>query len=200
MAPERSPLSPRTGLLAAILPFVLAAGLVLLYDVVREIPASYGCGEDDPPGHDAVIAAYRSGAMVLHLLTISVTLGALALLSAGRGRGRGPLGIGWPTLIAVAAMVLIVLQTLLPEDNDAAYVLLPLIVVVIGFVVVAGPFGAQATGALAALLLLGAAAWARRAFARDRTLAVRTALWALVVLTGAHLLLVYFQGDAPTLC
>ena len=171
-----------------MLPFVLAAVAVLLFDVVREIPASYGCGEDDPPGHDAAIAAYRSGAMVFHLLTVAAALGALALLSADRG--RGPLGIGCPTLIAVAVMALVALLALFPGDA-AAYVLLPLIVVVVGFVVVAGPFGAQATAALAALLLLGAAAWARRAVGRGRTLAVRAALWVLVVLTGAHLLLVY---------
>lgn len=30
--------------------FVLAAGLVLLYDIVREVPASPSCGDDARPG------------------------------------------------------------------------------------------------------------------------------------------------------
>jgi hypothetical protein len=197
MAPERSSLPPGARVIAAALPFVLAAVAVLLFDVVREIPADYGCGEDEPLGHDAVVAAYRSGALLLHLLTLGAALGALALLSAGRG--RGPLGIGWPTLVAAAAMVLAALLVLLGTDV-ALFVLLPLILVVIGIAEVAGPLGPQATGALAAALLLGAAVWARRAVVRERTLAVRTALWALVVLTVAHLMLVYFQGDTPTFC
>ena len=197
MAGEGSPLSPRSRVLVAALPFVLAAACVLLFDVVREIPPSYSCGDSDPPGHGDVVAAYHSGALVLHLLTIGAALGALTLLSAGRG--RGPLGIGWPTLVAFAAMVVAaVLVAVL--DTAALIVFIPLVLVVIGIAVVAGPFGAQATGVLAVLLLAGAAAWAGRAVARGRTLAVRTALWALVVLTGAHLMLVLFQGDVPAFC
>src|SRR5215207_3869321 len=93
-------LSPRTrGLLVAV-PFMLAAALVLWFDVVREIPPSYGCGDIKPAGHDAAVAAYRRGATLLHLLTIGCTLGVLASISAERG--RGPLGVGWPTSIAAA--------------------------------------------------------------------------------------------------
>jgi len=181
-----------------VLAFLLAVVAVLIFDVVREIPPSYGCGESEPAGHNDDIAAYHSGALPLHLLTIGAALGALALLSAGRG--RGPLGVGWPTLIAIAAMVAAALIVLVPIDNAPLLVFLPLVMVVLGISVVAGLFGTQATGVLAALLLFGAAAWARRAVVCGRTLAVRIALWALVVLAGGHLLLVYFQGDPPTLC
>jgi hypothetical protein len=197
MAPERSPLPPDVRVAVVMLPFLLAAVTVLLFDVLREIPVSYGCGEDDPPGHDAVVAAYRSGALPLHLLTIGAAFGALVLLS--RDRGRGPLGLGWPTLVAVAVMALAALLVALGA-GAALYVVLPLILIVIGIAEVAGPFGARATGALAALLLLGAAAWARHAILDDRTVGVRAALWALLVLAVAHLLLVYFQGDVPALC
>ena len=144
MSRERSLLAPRSRVLVAVLPFVLAAGLVLLFDVMREIPPDYSSrGGSISDDHDAVIAAYHNGALPLHLLTVVATLGALALLSAGRG--RGPLGIGWPTLIALAVMVIMALLVLAQIPIAALIVFLPLVLVVIGFAVVAGAFGAQVT-------------------------------------------------------
>jgi hypothetical protein len=96
-------------------------------------------------------------------------------------------------------MIIMALLVLAQIPIAALVVFLPLVLVVIGFAVVAGPFGAQVTGVLAVLVLLGTAEWVRRGAARGRTLAVRTALWALVVLTTAHLILVYFQGDTPNI-
>lgn len=183
---------------AAVLAFLLAATVVLVFDVLREIPLSYGCSESAPAGHDDVVAAYHSGALPLHLLTVGIALGTLTLLSAGRG--RGPLGIGWPTFVALAAALAAAVVVLVPIDDAALLVLFPLVAVVLGITIAAGLLGASATGALAATLLVATAAWARRSIARGRTLPVRTALWALVVLTIAHLLLVFFQGDAPTFC
>ncbi len=198
MATERPQLSPAARTIVAAVPFALAAALVLLFDVLREIPLDYGCGEDAPAGHDAALAAYRSGATLLHLATVGCALGALTVLSAGRG--RGPLGIGWPTLVVGTLAVAAALLALLAGDDAGGYVLIPLLLVVIGIVIVADGLGARATALVAVLLLSGAAVWARRAVGAGHTAGVRAALWVLVVLTGAHLLLVYWQGDAPHLC
>jgi hypothetical protein len=192
------PLSPHLRRLVVVGPFVLAVGLVLLFDVLRDIPPSYGCGEDEPAGHDAAVAAYLSGATALHLIAIAWALGGVALLSA-RG-GRGPFGIGRPTAVALALVVVATPLALLANDSAGFLVILPLLLVVLGLVSLAEPFGAQSAGIIAAMLLLAVGLWAGRAVDTGRTGAPRAALWALVVLTGAHLLLVGGQGHGPFFC
>lgn len=72
---------------------------------------------------------------------------------------------------------------------------------VVGLAIVAQPLGAAATAILAALALLAAGVWIhRRVVDRDVTRGSRAALWALALLTGAHLLLVQTQGEAPFFC
>lgn len=198
MERDRRSLAPHLRRVVVVGSFVLAVGLVLLYDVLREIPPGYGCGEGEPAGHDAAVAAYRSGATALHLIVIAWTLGGIALLSAPGG--RGPFGIGRPTAAALALVVVATPLALLGTDVAGVLVLVPLLLVLLGLVTLAEPLGAQATGIVAALLLLAAGRWARKTLDAGRTVAPRAASWALAVLTGAHLLLVSVQGHGAFLC
>jgi hypothetical protein len=187
-------------------PFVLAALAVLVFDVLREIPLDYGCGESAPSGHEVEVSAYRTGADVLHLAAMGSTLVALAALTDRRG--LGPFGLSWKTtfgagLVVLSALVLAHWDALEGDVADVVPLLgmagLPTFLVVVGIVELAGPGGPVATGAVAIVGLAFAAAWASSSVG-SRTLALRVALWVLMILLGAHLALVYFQGDAPHLC
>lgn len=177
-------------------PFVLAAALALVFDVLRDIPPSYGCGDAEPAGHDAAVAAYRSGAIALHLIAIASTLGAIAVLSAFGARGR--ISIGRLTIALV--LVVVGVSMALVVSGNADWLGVPLLLVLIGFVWLAEPFGAQATGIAAALLLVAAGRWAHRASDAGRSYAACAALWVLALLVGAHLLLVELQGHGAFLC
>lgn len=186
------------GLIAA-LPFVLAAGLALLFDAVREIPIALACNESEPPGYDALVTAYQSGAVPLHFGVIACALGAIALLSVGPE--TGPLGIRPSTLAALvfAAFTVLVIVT---GGSEARHLLVPLYAIAIGLAELAAPFGPQRTAILAMLLLLlllGATFVFARVVA-GRPAGPRVALWILVLLTGGHLLLVDLQGEAPFFC
>jgi len=194
MERDGRPPRSRARRLVVVAPFILAAGLALLYDVMRDIPAGYGCG-GEPPGQDAAVAAYRSGAVPLHLLAIAWALGAVVLLSVA-----GKRAIGKPTAAALGLVVIVVSVALLGNDVASGLVLVPLLLVVIGFTALAGPLGAAATGAVAAVLLLGAGVGSARAVDAARTVAPRAALWALALLAGAHLLLVEHQGSGAFVC
>lgn len=195
-------LSPALRRLVVAGPFVLCAGLALLFDVVRDIPADYDCGEQPAAGHDAAVAAYASGALALHLVAIAWALGAIVLLSArgGRAPGRGPFGIGLPTAAALTALVVATLLVLLTGGGAAFLVLLPLLLAAFGLAAVAEPFGPAATGLAAAALLLAAGARSGRVADTGRTVAPRVALWLLALLAGAHLLIVAAQGSGPFFC
>jgi cellobiose-specific phosphotransferase system component IIC len=190
-------LSPTVRGLIAAVPFVLAAALAVMFDVVREIPVGLSCDDETPAGYDAAVAAYRHGAIALHLAVIAVTLAAIALLSRGHD---GPLGFSRQTVRVTAVLTLLVVALEVTGER-ALSLLAPLFVIVIGLVIVAQPLGAQATAVIAALALLAASVWIYRGVVdRDVTRGPRAALWALALLTGAHLVLVQMQGEAPFLC
>lgn len=193
MAQTSRPLTPAARAAAVALPFLFGALLPLIYDVVREIPETYNCSVSEPVGHAAIVSAYEGGANLLHLGVIGCALAALLLLSAG----GGPAGVGWPTLVAAQIAVLSAVLALYTQTSVVAWVLLPLALFALSLAELAGPLGPQATGALAALLLVGVGVQACRATLGGRMAWARAALWVLVVLTGTHLLLVYVQGVPP---
>lgn len=190
-------LSPTARGLIAAVPFVLAAALAVMFDVVREIPVGLTCNDETPAGYDAAVAAYRHGAIALHLAVLAVTLAAIVLLSRGHD---GPLGFSRATVTVIAMLTLLFVALGLAGDRVFA-LLLPLLVLVVGLAIVAQPLGAAATAILAALALLATSVWIYRGVVdRDVTRGPRAALWALALLIGAHLVLVQTQGEAPFFC
>ncbi len=185
--------------LAVAAPFVLAAGLALLFDVVREIPVDPGCGSFPSPAEEHAADVYANGAIPLHVLVIAWTVGAIVLLSYDPERPRG---FGRPTLIGFGLLVLGVVGAVALSGERAVVVLLaPLALIVIGFVIVAGTFTAPGTAIVAALALGATSVWIYRGVVdRDATYGPRAALWVLAVLTGAHLLLVLLQGESSYFC
>ena len=128
--------------------FALAALLPALFDVMKEIPPSYDCGESAGADHDEKVASYQAGYEVLHGLALLLSLSAILALSVARKRREGAGGIGIPTICVVAGVGVATLLALLfePARFTAVAVLLP----AIALTLVAQPLGPQLTGLIAA--------------------------------------------------
>jgi hypothetical protein len=187
------------GLVAAV-PFVLAAALAVIFDVVRTIPVGLSCADETPAGYDAAVAAYHAGSIPLHLGVIVVTLAAIALLGGGRDlllrSGRAVM-----TFVAMALLVAVVLGLAERPLELLTPVFLLLAGLAFGLVLLAQPLGPQVTAILAALALLATAVWIRRGVVdHDAVRGPCAALWALATLVSAHLMLVHYQGATPFFC
>lgn len=179
--------------------FALAALLPLLFDVMKDIPPSYDCGESAGADHDEKVASYQAGYEVLHGLALLLSLSAILALSVARKRREGAGGIGIPTICVVAGVGVATLLALLfePARFTAVAVLLP----AIALTLVAQPLGPQLTGLIAAALLAWAGVRATQAARTAGLLREQSALcWVLFVLTAGHALVVSQQGHGPYFC
>lgn len=179
--------------------FALAALLPLLFDVIKDIPPSYDCGESTSADHDEKVASYQGGYEVLHGLALLLSLSAIVALSVARKRRAGAGGIGIPTMGVVAGLGVAALLALLFESArvTALAVLLP----AIALALVAQPLGPQLTGLIAAALLAWAGVRATQAVRIAGSLREQSALcWVLFVLTAGHTLVVSQQGHGPYFC
>lgn len=199
MARSRSLLPPPAQACVVALPFLLAALLPLLYSVVRDAPESYGCWERPAATQAADVAAYAAGADLTHAGVIACALGAIVLLSVQR-IGGGPFGVGWPTFAGGVAIAVMALLAAGSPGGSRTLALLPFALVALLLSEVAAPLGAEATGVIAALLLVTIAAVAGASAVAGRSRGPQAALWALVVLTGAHLIVVDLAGHGPYFC
>lgn len=178
--------------------FALAAFLPILFDVIREIPPSYGCGEEEPPGLDQMVASYRQGFEVLHGLAALLLVAAIAALSTARRRRKGVTTGVAATVWAVAVIGAVALAALIGSDTAAAW---PAVLPAIALVGVAQALGTQVTALIfaAAIVLLGA-----RAILASRTSSTlyeaSTVCWLLLMLTIGHAMVVSGQGHGPWLC
>ena len=179
--------------------FLLAAFLPLLFDVIREIPPGYECGESPPVGED-VVASYRSGWEVLHGFTMLLSLVAVLALSIARKRRVGEGGAGLPTACAAAVSGIAALLSLSGSGlalPGAIAALLPASMLA----VLAAPLGPQLTGLIAAGLIAYAGVRATVATTTPGPLRGPSALcWGVFALTAGHALIVSQQGHGPYLC
>ena len=134
------------------LPFVVAALLTVVFEVAREIPANYDCGEEAAPGLDEQVDAYRKGYIPLHVAGFLSALAALVTISAVRMRRTGRGGIGWLTGLALGLLIALFVAGAVWEEVRVAFIVV--VFPAIGLVMVAQFIGPVATGVLAALLLL----------------------------------------------
>lgn len=179
--------------------FVLAALLPVLFDVMKDIPPSYDCGESPGADHDQKVASYQAGYEVLHGLALLLSVSAIIGLSVARKRRRGAGGIGIPTMCVVGGLGVAAVLALLfePARVTALAVLLP----AIALVVVAQPLGPQLTGLIAAALVAWAGVRATQAVGIAGSLREQSVLcWLLFVLTAGHSLVVSQQGHGPLFC
>ena len=177
--------------------FLLAIVLVLLFDVVREIPPSYDCGESPAPGHD--VESYRSGFEVLHGLTLLFLVAAVAAVSVARRARSGARGIGKPTAVVLAGIGLAALAALAIPDLEmlALLALLP----ALPLLILAAGLGPQLLGLIAVAVFAWLGVWAVGAVRREGALTQVSALcWTLLALTAGHVLIVAEQGHGPYLC
>ena len=177
----------------------LAALLPVLFDVIKDIPPSYDCGESAGAGHDDKVASYRAGYEVLHGLVLLLSLSAVVALSAARRRRAGAQGIGVPTVCVVIGVAVVALIALLLEPARVTWV--AALVPAIALLFVAQPLGPQLTGLIAAALLAWAGVRATQAVKVEGSLRRQSALcWVVFVLTAGHALIVSQQGHGPYLC
>lgn len=176
--------------------FAVAVLLAVLFDVIRDIPPSYDCGESAGVDHDERVASYQGGYEVLHGLALLLSLSAVVALSVTRKRRGGAGGIGLPTMCVVAGLGVAALL-FEPARVTVVAVLLPAIMLVL----VAQPLGPQLTGLVAAALLAWAGVRATQAVRIAGSLRTQSALcWVVLVLTAGHALVVSQQGHGPYLC
>ena len=177
----------------------LAALLLVLFDVIRDIPPSYDCGEGPGAGHDEKVASYRVGYEVLHGLELLLSLSAVVALSGARRRRVGAQGIGIPTVCVVIGVAVVALIALLLEP--ARVIVVAVLVPAIALVFVAQPLGPQLTALIAAALLAWMGVRATQAVRVAGSLRGQSALcWVVFVLTAGHALIVSQQGHGPYLC
>lgn len=195
------PLSPAARASAAALPFLLAATIPLIFDVLRDIPPGM-CG--DPRASDAVLSAYRSWATVLHVGVAVLALAAIVV--TGDRPGRGPFGLGLPTFTVVLSMAVVaaVFAVFVALRSTSFWLLLPLLpfIFTAGFLTpLAQPLGPDVTGLVVAFLLIciAAAVWAPTVH-DGYTAWPRACLWTLLLLIGGHLVLVFTQGTGGIGC
>lgn len=178
--------------------FALAALLPVLFDVIKDIPPSYNCGEGAGADHDEKVASYHGGYEVLHGLALLLSLSAII----AERRAQAPWGSRWigiPTMCVVGGLGVAALLALLfePARVTALAVLLP----ALALTLVAQPLGPQLTGLIAAALLAWAGVRATQAVRIAGSLRQQSALcWVLFVLTAGHALVVSQQGHGPYLC
>jgi hypothetical protein len=185
--------------LAVAVPLLAAAVLPLVFEVVREIPPNYDCGQEAPAGLERQVAEYREGYIPMHVIAFVAAFASLACLSVARRRRRGLPGIGNATGIALALVGVFLVAGLVSEEARVGLALV--VFPAIGLVIVAGMFGAEATGFLALGLLLGLGVWLSAGARREgRLLAASTACWVLLILIPAHVLVVSEQGSGPIFC
>ena len=173
--------------IAALLTLAVGAVLVAVFwSGLREVPADWGCWQDEPAGNN--LDAFRAGAGLLHGLSALTLLAAIVALS---WRRQAPLGVrrpGTPTMIVAALCAGVVVATVVGPDAIGAVVVL-----VAG--IVASGFG---YGLLAGLACLIAGAVVRTRAAHALTTA---GLWqAAVGAVPFHALVVYSQGISPIAC
>lgn len=181
----------RLALAALVVAPLLAALAVLLFDVIREIPPQYGCGDERPNGQDAALATYRRGSVIFHATTMICAFAGLLLLMPWRRIFAHESRLRLAVTVALGIAVLALASALV-------YVLS--ILVAVGIVSVAHPLGPKATGAIAVLLLAaGTLVVASKAIA-DRWLVPGGWLVVLFVLTSGHWLVVTVQGSGPIVC
>jgi hypothetical protein len=179
--------------------FLTAALLPFVFEVVREIPPNYDCGEEAPAGLARQVADYREGYIPLHVIAFAAAFGALACLSVARRRRRGLPGIGSATGIVLALVGVFLVAGLVSEEARVGFALV--VFPAIGLLIVAEQIGPEATGFLALGLLLGLGVWlSAGARHQGRLLAASTACWVLLVLIPAHALIVSEQGGGPIFC
>ena len=174
---------------ALALALALSAALVAWYWLdLRPIPVDYDCGDAEPPGQAAALAAYRAAAPLLHLTCALSMLAALVALSHRRMRARGEHRPGRPTAIAAALCALVAIAgVVMPEPVGV-------IVLVVGLV------GLVSSG-LPAIVALGCLVAGAIGTSKAAHWATTTGLW-IAVLLGVpyNALLVYLQGNGPILC
>ena len=179
--------------------FLLAIVLVLLFDVLREIPPDYGCGESPAPNLDERVASYQSGFEVLHALTLLLLAAAVAAVSVARRGRAGGRGVGKPTAAVLAAIGLAALAAVAIPDLGVLVVLLFLLAVPL--LILAGGLGPQLLGLVAVAAIAWLGVWAVRAARRAGALKrVSVVCWSLLGLTAGHVLIVAEQGHGPWLC
>ena len=182
--------------------FMLAAFLPVLFDVIKDIPPAWDCGEGPPLGqdHDYAVASYKSGWEVLHGFTMLLSLVAVLALSSARKRRVGEGGVGVPTGCAVALFGIVALFSLSGSGLAGAGAIAALLpAIMLGFL--AAPLGPQVTGLIAAGLIVCAGLRATLATRVPGPLREPSALcWGVFVLTAGHALIVSQQGHGPYLC
>ena len=182
--------------------FLLAAFLPALFDVIRDIPPAYDCGEGPPLGqdHDYAVASYNSGWEVLHGFTMLLSLVAVVALSIARNRRVGEGSVGIPTVCAAAVLGVVALFSLARSGlagPGAIAALLPALMLGL----LAAPLGPQLTGLIAAGLILCVGLRATLATSIPGPLHGPSALcWGIFMLTAGHALIVSQQGHGPYLC
>ena len=171
-----------------------AALIVSIFVLGRTPPPGYGCGHTEPPGHDAALEAFRSGAIPVHLACAALLAAALAWLSRERAAAAGrERKVGGPTVVGLALLLGYAgVSVLFPDFFVLAA---GLSVVVVG--------GLTPVGAIAASLLIAAAiAWFRpRERAPRWSLAAAWLGWvALAVGLPASYTFVWLAGSGPLFC
>jgi len=180
--------SDRAGLtdrrLAVAITVLVFGTLAVISWLARDVPTNYGCYEDVPPGND--LDAYRAGASVLHALAALVLLGVIVALSWRRNRRRGLNHPGYPTIAAVAVVVLLTLAAVLDSEFGELVLAASIVTSGIGYGLLAG----------AAVLIAGAVTNGRASY-----WLTMAGLWhAVVAGVPLHALLVYLQGHGPVFC
>ena len=170
-----------------------AAAAVLLplpFWPFRERPEDWGCGDSEPPGHDAALDAWRSGAIPLHAGAALILLAALWAWSARHNEGKA----GWRTTFFVVLTGVYIPIAAAWEEAFAPFA----IATYIGAALIAQ--NAAVAGALAAVLLLGVAL--RTPPPGKNQFRLVAGLGWLVLLFGvpAHLTALYAEGYGPIIC
>ena len=181
------------------LSLLAAALLPLVFELAREIPPNYGCGEEPSAGLERRVAEYREGYIALHVVAFVAALATLASLSVARRRRSGRPGMGKATGIVLALLVIFVVAGLVSEEARVGFFLV--IFPAIALLWISEQLGPEGTAIVAMALLAGLGAWIVPAARRGGALlAASTTCWTLLLLIPAHALIVSEQGSGPILC
>ena len=174
---------------ALALALALTAALVAWYWLdLRPVPVDYDCGDAEPPGQAAALAAYRGTAPLIHLTCALSMLAALVALSYRRMRARGERHPGRPTAIAATLFTIVATVAVVVPDPVGVIVL------------VVGLAGLLSAG-LPVIVALGCLVAGAIGSSKGAHWATTTGLWIAIVLgVPYHALLVYMQGNGPILC
>jgi len=179
--------------------FMLAAFLPVLFDVIKDIPPAWDCGESPPLG-DHAVASYKSGWEVLHGFTMLLSLVAVLALSNARKRRAGEGGVGLPTVCVAAVLGILALFSLSGSGLAGAGAIAALLPAIL-LAFLAAPLGPQITGLIAAALIVCAGLRATLATRVPGSLREPSAIcWGVFVLAAGHALIVSHQGHGPYLC